>query len=122
MFDGFPVDRILAAYNTHLGKDGEPADLIGAEAGLKATNEEQVKAIYTAVVEEVEKELKALEEKVGSDPKDQFYAGKYKADDAIKQLKAVVEYLKTKSGLAAAAPAAPAEGAAEGNAEAAADM
>jgi len=124
VFDNFPVDRVLAAYNKHLNKTTEPAELIGAEAGLVATNEEQVKAIYTAVVEEVGKELKALEEKVGSDPKGQFYAGKYKAEDAIAQLKAVLEYLKTKSGLdvpAAAPEAAPAGDAAAAGEPAAAE-
>lgn len=46
-------------------------------------------------------EHKALSEKfpAASDAKDQFYAGKYKAQDAVKQLADTIENLKTKSGL-----------------------
>lgn len=99
MFDRFPVDRILAAY---AGADvKEPGTHIAGATGLVASTEAQVTTIYGEVVKALADDLAALKEKFpeSADAKAVFYAGRYPAKDAIRQLDETLTYLKTKSGL-----------------------
>lgn len=104
LFDSFPVDRVLAA----LDLEKEPADLVGVEADLKLTNEEQVTEIFKATRTFLRDHFKNQESQYGTpaDAKDVYVGDKYKAKDALTQLQNTIDHLQQSSGIADDAPAA----------------
>jgi hypothetical protein len=98
-FDGFPFDRVLWALNKD--KEAEVGEHYKVDGEFKATDQEQVKAIFKATFLHDEATLKGLEEKYGktaADAKAIILNDKYTHTEAISQMKDVIEHLK-KSGI-----------------------
>jgi len=93
--DKCPLDKIALAYC------GEKDDFFKVD-GLKCTDEDQAKKIYTETFGYVKAALEKLLKEFGEDPADHKkgnVGGKYTPEDAIGQLKKVLEEFKEASGI-----------------------
>lgn len=104
LFDGFPVDRVLAALDTAK----EPAGLVEVGDDLKLTNETQTVEIYKEALNFLKEHHKTLTDQLSSkaDNKEFFYQDKYPAKEVLDGIQNTINDLKEKSKIADEEPAA----------------